>query len=246
MKKSYPWLILEDKFIRDFITAKFPRSAIAQILIFRTLDYTKIEIHTASTKNLSVSSHQNIENKPSNKSKETISLSQDSDGLSGLNLKNLQENLQIALKKYKRATLLFANPKLSSKFSTDNTDEEKNNLSHQSNITVGIMVKQLKQPFQYASIFAKYLATQLEKRENTVKQALNRSLRLIQNYDLQGIKIKVSGRLNGVDMAEQESIFKGRIPLSNILANIDYACESSKTLYGILGVKVWIYRNNSG
>ena len=107
---------------------------------------------------------------------------------------------------------------------------------------IGIIVKQLNQPFQYASIFAKYLVSQLERRENSVKQALNKSLKLIQNYNIQGIKIKVSGRLNGVDMAETENISKGRIPLSTISASIDYYQDIAQTLYGTLGVKVFIYR----
>lgn len=91
-----------------------------------------------------------------------------------------------------------------------------------SNVNLGILIKQLNKPFQYASVFAKSLATQLEKRENSVKQALTQSLRLIQNYNLKGIKIKISGRLNGADIAEHKSVFKGRIPLSTLDANIDY------------------------
>ncbi len=267
MKRSYPSLILEDKFIRDFITTKLPRSAVAQILIFRTLDYIKVEIHTAPTKNLSILSSPN-KTKNSNSgravsaqvSPEVVSEQQNKirqnktqganleetydNSTNGLNLKILQEDLQIALQKYKKNTLslLFSNPK--NLINKENSLSEKNS-SVTSNVTIGIMVKQLNKPFQYASVFAKYLATQLEKRENTVKQALNRSLRLIQNYNIEGIKIKISGRLNGVDIAEQESIFRGRIPLSSINANIDYCYETSKTLYGILGVKVWIFREDN-
>ena len=56
MKKNYPSLILEDRFIREHITPKFPRASIAQILIFRNLDYIRVEIHTAPTHNLNFSS----------------------------------------------------------------------------------------------------------------------------------------------------------------------------------------------
>lgn len=285
MKKSYPSLILEDRFIREFITPKFPRASIAQILIFRTLDYIRVEIHTAPTQNLNlVSSNKrvksfnkndnelskqenvsqnSIESKSENLSGSTMSASskvgqvgraptnesQNSafddtydSGLNGFNLKNLQENLQLELSKYKRKTLslLFSNMR--------NIKNKKNlseNASIESNVNLGILIKQLNKPFQYASVFAKYLATQLEKRENTVKQALNRSLRLIENYKINGLKIIVSGRLNGTDIAEHKSIFKGRIPLSSLDANIDYAYETSKTLYGILGVKVWIWRDEN-
>uniref|UniRef100_UPI003002B5E5 ribosomal protein S3 n=1 Tax=Cephaleuros diffusus TaxID=1519597 RepID=UPI003002B5E5 len=225
------------------------KTSVAHILIFRTLDYIRVEIHTAPTQNLSLFS-----NKPSKSSRMELAVKKntgqqdqenlkDSKGinlnsskndtesqtlndtydprLSGLNLKNLQEDLQLALAKYKRKTLslLFSNP-----------------------LNTSILIKQLNKPFAHASVFAKYLATQLEKRENTVKQAFNRSLRLIQNYKIRGIKIKVSGRLNGTDIAEHKSLFKGRIPLSRLDAKIDYSYETAKTLYGILGVKTWIWR----
>ena len=268
MKKSYPSLILEDRFIREFITPKFPRASVAQILIFRTLDYIRVEIYTAPTQNLSlVSSSKRTKslNKNQNDSSQQDNISQNrienesesasmsesqnsafdnahDNSLNGFNLKGLQEELQLELSNYKKKTLaiLFANPK--------NIKNQENLLEHasiESNVNLGILIKQLNKPFQYASVFAKYLATQLEKRENTVKQALNRSLRLIQNYKINGIKIKVSGRLNGTDIAEQKSIFKGRIPLSSLNANIDYCYETSKTLYGILGVKVWIWREEN-
>lgn len=315
MKKIYPPLILEDKFIRDFITQKFPRAAIAQILIYRTLDYIKIEIHTAQAKKLSsmssptstlressnnrhnsttsVSSSQKVSDNSDHTSQENNTNGQESSKLKvhgaegsqtepnetikshsgSSNLKNLQQDLQIALLKYKKTLQVFSSWKHDSfyakenlKYQKDETQELPKLWSYDSNplntqvednlerelrffeerekVTqpIGIIVKQLNQPFQYASVFAKYLVSQLERRENSVKQALNRSLRLIQNYNIQGIKIKVSGRLNGVDMAEQENILKGRIPLSTINANIDYFQDTAQTLYGTLGVKVFIYR----
>lgn len=284
MKKSYPSLILEDRFIREFITPKFPRASIAQILIFRTLDYIRVEIYTAPTQNLSLvspnkrvkvtsvdefsdvntgrspksfnrsetnlSGQDNIsQNRVENEPKDSTNISENStfdkthnNSLNGFNLKALQEDLQLKLSNYKKKTLslLFSNAK-----NIKNSENLLENSSIQSDINLGILIKQLNKPFQYASVFAKYLATQLEKRENTVKQALNRSLRLIENTKINGIKIKVSGRLNGTDIAEQKSIFKGRIPLSSLNANIDYCYETSKTLYGILGVKVWIWREEN-
>ena len=347
MKKIYPPLILEDKFIRDFITQKFPRTAIAQILIFRTLDYIKIEIHTAQAKKISYqptafssqktlskesrsdqnstvnnSTEKNSAEHKVNREKSMMGQSEHNENIknnsSSSNLKNLQQDLQIALLKYKKTLQVFSTwkhdsyvmqsnktgnqkyenqtqelPKLwsyetesspnetkgfdnllsrdsislsteSTNVSTtdqklemqikeesatradakDNYDTELSFLEEKNKVTqpIGIIVKQVNQPFQYASIFAKYLVSQLERRENSVKQALNRSLKLIQNYNIQGIKIKVSGRLNGVDMAEQENILKGRIPLSTIDANIDYYQDTAQTLYGTLGVKVFIFR----
>lgn len=135
MKKNYPSLILEDLFIREFITPKFPRTSIAKILIFRTLDYIRVEIYTAPTQNLSLLSsnkpvnatHKNekentgekqvrdtkSENLVTNESSKQKTNSTNDNSLNGLNLKTLQEDLQLALTKYKKNTLslLFSNPK---------------------------------------------------------------------------------------------------------------------------------------
>ena len=210
-------------------------------MIFRTLDYIRVEIHTASTQNLNLVSAKSFNKNENELENASVKNRETHDNnLNAFNLKNLQEELQLELANYKKKTLslLLSNPKR-----IKNQEDLIENTSK--TVNLGILIKQLNKPYQYASVFAKYLATQLEKRENTVKQALNRSLRLIQNYKINGIKIKVSGRLNGTDIAEQKSIFKGRIPLSSLDANIDYCFETSKTLYGILGVKVWILREEN-
>nr|UIB38880.1 ribosomal protein S3 [Trentepohlia sp. YN1317] len=255
MKKSYPSLILEDRFIRERITPKFPRASIAQILIFRTLDYIRVEIHTAPTQNLNFSlptrernqeifvsesnNNKTLQNPPENKSENSAVYR---NNLNGFNLKALQQELELELSNYKKKTLSLFFPVVQKDRNQENLLE---NASIQSNVNLGILIKQLNKPYQYASLFAKYLSTQLENRKYTVKQAFNRSLRLIQTYKMHGIKIKVSGRLNGTDIAEQKSFFKGRIPLSSLDANIDYYYETAKTLYGILGVKVWIWREEN-
>nr|YP_010260955.1 ribosomal protein S3 [Trentepohlia sp. BN17]UIB38709.1 ribosomal protein S3 [Trentepohlia sp. BN17] len=233
MQKSYPSKILEDRFIRQYITP----ASIAQILIFRTLDYIRIEIHTAPTNNLvfpvqgSLSFKAKLGDQPqkdeTTQNESEISTASNSN-LSGLNLKDLQEDLALELANYKKKTLtlLFSNPR-----SIKNKENLLENASIESRVNLGILIKQLNKPYIYASVFAKFLSTQLENRKYTVNQAFNRSL--------------FSGRLNGTDIAEQKSFFKGRIPLSSLDANIDYCYETAKTLYGILGVKVWIMREEN-
>jgi small subunit ribosomal protein S3 len=63
-----------------------------------------------------------------------------------------------------------------------------------------------------------------------------------QNPDVKGIKVRVSGRLNGSEMARTEWLRKGNLPLQTIRANINYAQENAHTTYGVIGVKVWIYK----
>ena len=77
------------------------------------------------------------------------------------------------------------------------------------------------------------------------RRALKRIIRRVQKQEkLFGIKIRVSGRLNGIEMARSEWVKKGRIPLQTINANIDYYNDVAQTIYGILGIKIWIYKES--
>lgn len=92
-----------------------------------------------------------------------------------------------------------------------------------------------------AVLIAEYIAQQLERRvsfRRVVRQAIQRA----QRAEVKGIKIQVSGRLNGAEIARTEWVREGRVPLHTLRADIDYAYRTAKTTYGILGVKVWIFK----
>lgn len=92
-----------------------------------------------------------------------------------------------------------------------------------------------------AGLIAEYIAQQLERRvsfRRVVRQAIQRA----QRAEVQGIKVQVSGRLNGAEIARTEWTREGRVPLHTLRADIDYAYRTAKTIYGILGVKVWIFK----
>jgi small subunit ribosomal protein S3 len=92
-----------------------------------------------------------------------------------------------------------------------------------------------------AALMAEFITSQLEKRvsfRRVVRQALQRA----EKAELPGIKIQVSGRLNGAEIARTEWIREGRVPLHTLRANIDYSYRTASTIYGILGVKVWIFK----
>jgi small subunit ribosomal protein S3 len=92
-----------------------------------------------------------------------------------------------------------------------------------------------------AVLIAEYIAQQLERRvsfRRVVRQAIQRA----QRAEVKGIKIQVSGRLNGAEIARTEWVREGRVPLHTLRADIDYAYLTAKTIYGILGVKVWIFK----
>ena len=93
-----------------------------------------------------------------------------------------------------------------------------------------------------AKLLADLVAEQLEKRI-AFRRAIREALQRAQKQNVQGIKIQVSGRLNGAEMARSEWIREGRVPLQTLRADIDYATKEAHTIYGVLGIKVWLFKN---
>jgi len=91
-------------------------------------------------------------------------------------------------------------------------------------------------------LVAQSVAENLEKRapfRRTIKQAIERTM---QNKGAQGVKIAVSGRLDGAEMARAEWLSEGKIPLQTLRADVDYAKYCANTTFGVIGIKVWIYK----
>ena len=106
---------------------------------------------------------------------------------------------------------------------------------------IRINLIEIKDPDTEASLIGEFIAQQLEKRiafRRAIRQGIQRS----QKTNAQGIKIQVSGRLNGAEIARSEWIREGRVPLQTLRANIDYSYTTAQTIYGILGVKVWLFK----
>ena len=104
-----------------------------------------------------------------------------------------------------------------------------------------INVKEIKQPDTNAKIVAFSVANQIEKRmpyKRAIKQALQKAM----EKGALGIKIKVGGRLNGAEIARKETFKEGNIPTQTIRASIDYTTIRAETVYGTIGLKVWIYK----
>lgn len=93
-----------------------------------------------------------------------------------------------------------------------------------------------------ASLLADLVAEQLEKRV-AFRRAIREALQRAQKQNVKGIKIQVSGRLNGAEIARSEWIREGRVPLQTLRADIDYATKEAHTIYGVLGIKVWVFKS---
>jgi len=108
-------------------------------------------------------------------------------------------------------------------------------------VPVHVNIEEIRKPELDAQLIADNIAQQLEKRimfRRAMKRAMQNAMRL----GAQGIKIMSSGRLNGIEIARTEWYREGRVPLHTLRANLDYATSEAQTTYGIIGIKVWIFK----
>lgn len=106
---------------------------------------------------------------------------------------------------------------------------------------VAINIKEVKRPQADAQLAAESVATQLERRV-AFRRAMKKVMQSAMKSGAKGIKVKVSGRLAGAEMARTEWYMEGRVPLHTLRAKIDYGFAEAMTTYGIIGVKVWIFK----
>jgi small subunit ribosomal protein S3 len=106
---------------------------------------------------------------------------------------------------------------------------------------IHLNIVEVRKPEIDARLIAENIAQQLERRVQ-FRRAMRRAVTNTMRVGAEGIKVKVSGRLNGAEIARSEWYREGRVPLHTFRADIDYGLAESKTTYGIIGVKVWVFR----
>lgn len=108
-------------------------------------------------------------------------------------------------------------------------------------VKMSVNVKEVQKPSLSSSVIAQQIVADIEKRmpfRRVMKMAIERSLK----SGALGVKVRISGRLNGADIARRETIAQGKIPLHNLRSDIDFASIPARTIWGAIGVKVWINR----
>lgn len=123
----------------------------------------------------------------------------------------------------------------------EDIDALRNEVTKMMGVPVQLNVEEIRKPELDAQLVAEGVAQQLERRimfRRAMKRAVTNTMRL----GAEGIKINVSGRLNGADIARNEWYREGRVPLHTLRADIDYGFTEAMTTYGILGIKVWIFK----
>ena len=107
---------------------------------------------------------------------------------------------------------------------------------------VSVNVFEIKRPALVSSLVGESIAQQIEKKVN-YRRAVKKSIQSTISMGANGIRVRVAGRLNGAEIARQETFKEGQIPLHTLRAKIDYAHVEANTTYGIIGIKVWIYND---
>ena len=119
----------------------------------------------------------------------------------------------------------------------------KKKIENKVGLKTNVNVKEIKKPDLNAKIVGFSIANQIEKRmpyKRAIKQAISKTM----EKGALGIKVKVGGRLNGAEIARKETFKDGNIPTQTIRSNIDYTAVRAETIYGTIGVKVWIYKGD--
>ncbi|MDG6779188.1 30S ribosomal protein S3 [Thiomicrorhabdus sp. zzn3] len=140
-----------------------------------------------------------------------------------------------------RVTIHTARPGVVIGKKGEDIEKLKQSLVKKTGMPVNINIEEIKKPELDAKLVAESIAQQLEKRiqfRRAMKRAVGNAMRL----GAEGIKVTVSGRLNGADIARAEWYREGRVPLHTFRADIDYATFEADTTYGKIGVKVWIFK----
>nr|YP_010835594.1 ribosomal protein S3 [Ulva meridionalis]WFS80062.1 ribosomal protein S3 [Ulva meridionalis] len=211
---NYPSLILEDKNIRSYIFKKYSKAHIIDVLIKRYRTTQNIETKEPIDL-VEVSINTALPSKILNRKNTKESLTE---------LKGILENIC-----YKqRLNNNFFNSLIDKKF-------------HTPKVEIILNVFKVEDIYSEASVLADYLIQQLEERV-PFRSALKKTLNRTRFTKLKGIKIQISGRLNGAEIARTEWVRKGRVPLQTLRADIDYSYKTAKTIYGILGIKVWLFK----
>ncbi len=142
-----------------------------------------------------------------------------------------------------RITIFSARPGVVIGKKGEDIENLKAELTKRLGVPVAVNIEEVRKPEVDAQLIADSITQQLEKRI-MFRRAMKRAMQTAMRLGAQGIKIMSAGRLNGIEIARTEWYREGRVPLHTLKADIDYGFSEAKTTYGIIGVKVWVYRGD--
>nr|YP_010465340.1 ribosomal protein S3 [Flemingia macrophylla]QYB17954.1 ribosomal protein S3 [Flemingia macrophylla]UUL95821.1 ribosomal protein S3 [Flemingia macrophylla] len=110
------------------------------------------------------------------------------------------------------------------------------------NRKLNIAIARVANAYKHPNILAEFIAGQLKNRVS-FRKAMKKAIELTEQAGTKGVQVQIAGRIDGKEIARVEWIREGRVPLQTIRAQIDYCCYTVRTIYGVLGIKVWIFLN---
>ena len=140
-----------------------------------------------------------------------------------------------------RITIHSARPGIVIGKKGEDVERLRRELARMMNVPVHVNIEEIRKPELDALLVAQNVAQQLERRVQ-FRRAMRRVIQNAMRLGAEGIKVRVAGRLGGAEIARSEVYHEGRVPLHTLRADIDYATWQAQTTYGVLGIKVWIFK----
>ena len=267
--QQYSQLVVEDHFLRESIHKKFPNAGIDSIHIEREVDRISIEIASARPRQLlgffnrdensyvgiqqlrdqltTQLSTYRLNTRAKNQSKRAAR----SAILSASNVGYSGTTIDTDTTKSKTSHLADPSSASSPSGSAKQSQSKRNKSSARPNkaaefistegpVYISIHLTKVSEPNASAACLSEFIVEELEKRV-PFRRALKQAVQRAQRASVKGVKVQIAGRLNGAEIARSERIHKGQVPLHTLRAKMQYHSRTAKTIYGLLGVKVWVF-----
>ena len=162
-----------------------------------------------------------------------------SSGVEGVACIQIQKRIDLI-----QVTIYMGFPKLLIEGRTRRIEKLQLNIQKELNCVsrkLNIAITRIPNPYGNPNILAEFIAGQLKNRVS-FRKAMKKAIELTEQVDTKGIQVQIAGRIDGKEIARVEWIREGRVPLQTIRAKIDYCSYPVRTIYGVLGIKIWIFR----
>ncbi|HEY4525412.1 MAG TPA: 30S ribosomal protein S3 [Candidatus Paceibacterota bacterium] len=164
--------------------------------------------------------------------------------ITSVEIERTQKSIRITLKTSRPGLVIGRGGEGSQKLTKEIEIKIRESVKNAPKTAVRLDIEEVRSPESQAPVVAYMVAEGLEKRQ-TFRRVLKQTVeKVMANRDVQGVRIGIAGRLGGAEMSRSEEIKRGRIPLQTLRADIDFAREQAYLPYGVIGVKVWIYRGD--
>nr|YP_010177415.1 ribosomal protein S3 [Plukenetia volubilis]ATI24790.1 ribosomal protein S3 [Plukenetia volubilis]QSQ87240.1 ribosomal protein S3 [Plukenetia volubilis] len=183
----------------------------------------------------SLQEDQKIRNCIKNYVKKNTKISSGVEGISRIEIQKRIDVIEVIIYMGFKKLLIESKPKRIEELQI-NVQKELNCVNRKLNIAI----TRIANPYGHPNILAEFLAGQLKNRVS-FRKAMKKAIELTEQADTKGIQVQISGRLDGKEIARVEWIREGRVPLQTIRAKIDYCSYTVRTIYGVLGIKIWTF-----